>query len=81
MNTERLAFRFTQNDRDNLVAIATGLRTTGRPFANKTDALRHALILAATAAARFVPVAVVDAVLPLDPAPTVQAEGRQNVRH
>ena len=50
MNTERLAFRFTQNDRDNLVAIAAGLRTTGRPFANKTDALRHALILAATAA-------------------------------
>ena len=80
MNTERLAFRFTQNDRDNLVAIATGLRVAGRPFANKTDALRHALTLAATAA-RFVPVAVVDAVLPLDPAPTVQAEGRQNVRH
>ena len=50
MNTERLAFRFTQNDRDNLVAIATGLRVAGRPFANKTDALRHALTLAATAA-------------------------------
>ena len=50
MNTERLAFRFTQNDRDNLVAIATGLRAAGRPFANKTDALRHALTLAATAA-------------------------------
>ncbi len=49
--TERLAFRFTPTDLADLVSIANGLRAAGRPFANKTDALRHALKLAAAAAA------------------------------
>jgi len=51
MNTERLAFRFTQIDRDSLAVIANGLRAAGDTYANKTDALRHALKLAAAAAA------------------------------
>lgn len=50
MNTERLAFRFTQTDRAQLAAIANGLRAAGDTFANKTDALRHALTMAAAAA-------------------------------
>lgn len=56
----RLAFRFTAADLDRLAIIATGLRAAGDTFANRTDALRHALKLAATAAA---PVAALDATL------------------
>ncbi len=51
MTTERLAFRFTQTDRANLAAITNGLRTAGDTYANMTDAVRHALTLAAAAAA------------------------------
>ena len=45
----RLAFRFTADDLDQLAVIAGGLRAAGRPFANRSDALRHALKLAAAA--------------------------------
>ena len=50
MPTERrLAFRFTADDLHHLAVIATGLRAAGDTFANRTDALRHALTLAAAA--------------------------------
>lgn len=39
----RFAFRATAEDLANLTAIASALRTAGQPFANRTDALRHAL--------------------------------------
>ena len=45
----RLAFRFTAADLDRLAVIATGLRAAGHTFANRTDALRHSLELAAAA--------------------------------
>lgn len=43
----RFAFRATAEDFANLTAIAAALRTAGQPFANRTDALRHALRTAA----------------------------------
>ena len=45
----RLAFRATTTDLHNLAVIATGLRATGQTFANRTDAIRHALAMMAAA--------------------------------
>lgn len=56
----RLAFRFTSDDIRNLATIATGLRAAGDTYANRTDALRHSLKLAA-AAVQTAPVAALDA--------------------
>lgn len=48
---QRLAFRATTTDLHNLAAIATGLQASGQTFANRTDAMRHALATVAAALA------------------------------
>ena len=45
----RLAIRATPDDFQALEAIAAHMRVTGTPFANRTDAVRFALRMAAQA--------------------------------
>ena len=49
MTDDRIAFRSVPADRTNLAIIAASLRANGQPFANRTDALRHALSTVANA--------------------------------
>lgn len=58
MTTEtRLTIRATDEDLAHLASIASALCAAGQPFANRTDALRHALRTTA-AAMTAVPAAV-----------------------
>lgn len=45
----KLALRPTQDDLSNLDTIAATLRNAGNPWANRSDALRHALRVVASA--------------------------------
>ncbi len=52
---ERLTIRINQTDADNIIAIANALRSGRRPFPTRTEAVKLALAVVATDAARFVP--------------------------
>jgi hypothetical protein len=49
----KLTIRLTKTDADNFVAIAGALRTSRRPFVNRSEAVKFALALAAAIAQRF----------------------------
>ena len=51
---ERLTIRVSKTDADNIIAIANALRSGGRPFPTRTEAVKLALAVVAADAARFV---------------------------
>jgi len=46
---DKITIRLSRADADNVVTLATALRTDANPFVTRSAALKHALTMAATA--------------------------------
>ena len=55
VHSNKFSARLSKADVENLIAIADALRSSKRPFINRSEALKFALAVVAADATRFVP--------------------------